>query len=337
MAERISSLDAGYMSGDLSLFPDVVDDKDSLYEVRNNAETKLRSGLPYNGKKIIVESTSTFPNKGLLRVGPAAGQSGDAELIYYDSKTETTFKDLVRGFSGSKQNQWPSGSWATNAVTAEPHNAVKDALLNVEKRIGLRNFPDSGTMHRRIKDLELKFLSPKAVFRAFPKKVRPSLPVRFQNFSEGDIVRYLWDFGDGGQSVEENPTYTYLNEGTYSVKLHLITSTGAQGISTKTNYITVSADERLAFFYTKKISSLKYKFVDQTDGEIKQRFWVFGGKGTVEGQAGLVDKYVETNPNKHEITFTYEKAGTYIPSLLVGFASDSVKRIFLSEQALEAI
>lgn len=335
MAERISSLDAGYISGDLSLFPDVVDDKDSLYEVKNNAETKLRTGLPYNGKKIIVESTSLFPNKGLLRIGPPAGQAGEAELVYYDAKTETTFKDLVRGFSGSRQNQWPAGSWATNAVTAEPHNAVKDALVNIEKKIGLRNFPADETLHRRIKNLELKFLSPKAVFRAFPKKVRPGVPVRFQNFSEGDIVRYLWDFGDGGQSVEENPTYTFLNEGIYSIKLHLITSTGAQGISTKTNYITVSQDEKLAFFYSKKISPLTYKFVDQTDGEIKQRFWVFGGKGKIQGESNIIEKYVESNPNKHEIIFEYEKAGTYEPSLLVGFASDTVRRIFLSEQSLE--
>lgn len=335
MSDRVSSLDIGYKSGDLSLFPDVLDDKDSLYEVKNNAETKLKSGLPYNGKKIIVESTTLFPDKGLLRIGPPAGQAGEAELVYYDSKTETTFKNLIRGFAGSRQNQWPSGSWATNAVTAEPHNAVKDALINIEKRIGLKNFPESESLHRRIKDLELKFLSPKVVFRAFPKKVRPGLPVRFQSFSEGDIIRYLWDFGDGGQSIEQNPTYTYLNEGTYSVKLHLITALGAQGVATKTNYITVSQDEKQAFFYTKKVAPLTYKFVDQTDGDIKQRFWVFGGKGSLLGETNTIENYVETNPNKHEIIFKYEKTGIYEPSLLVGFASDRLKRTFLTEKNLE--
>lgn len=325
MVERISSLDSGYRSGDLSLFPDTIDDKDSLYEAKNNAETKLKAGLPYNGKKIIVESTRLFPEKGLLRVGPPAGQAGDAELIYYDSKTETTFKDLVRGFAASRQNQWPSGSWATNAVTAEPHNAVKDALINIEKKIGLRNFPEAGTLNRKIKNLELKFLSPKAVFRAYPKKIKPGDSVRFQNFSEGDVVRYLWDFGDGGQSVEQNPTYTFLNEGIYSIKLHLITSSGAQGIATKKDYITVSSEEVQAFFYVKKIAPLTYKFIDQTDGDIKQRFWVFGD--------GV--NYVETNPNSHEYIHTYEKPGTYAPSLLVNFANERIRRTFLREKDLE--
>jgi PKD repeat protein len=330
MVERISSLDAGYSTGMLSLFPDTLDDKDSLYEVRNNAESKLAAGLPYNGKKVIVESTSTFPPKGIIRVGPPAGVAGDAELIYYDSKTDTTFKDLVRGFSGSRQNQWPSGSWATNAVTAEPHNAVKDAIINIENRVGLAISPAAGTLNKRLKEMEAKFLSPKAVFRAFPKNIKPNTEVKFQSFAESDVVRYLWDFGDGGQSVLENPTHTYTREGTYTVKLHVITNMGAQGISTKTNYITVSQEEQLAFFYVVQERNSEgapipktYRFIDQTDGDIKQRFWVFG-----DGE-----NYVESDAMKHEVSYTYQNAGTYEPSLLVAFSNENVKRVFV--EALE--
>lgn len=323
MSERPSSLDVGYVAGKLSLFPDVLDDRDSLYEVRNNAETVLRTGLPYNGKKIIVEDTSLFPPTGIIRVGLRAGLAGEAELVYYGSKTENAFKDLVRGFAGSRQNQWPSGTWATNAVTAEPHNAVKDAIINIEKRVGLETNPDSGSLNRRLKDMELKFLSPKAVFRAFPRVARQGKPIRFQNFSEGDVIRHLWDFGDGGQSMEKNPTYTYAREGTYTVRLHIVTSTGAQGISTKTNYVTVSDEERPSFFYTKKLDSpnLTYSFVDQSDGDILQRFWVFGDGESLR----------EEDPSKHEVLHTYQTPGLYEPSLLLVFAGDKVRRVFLSE------
>jgi len=321
----------------LSLFPEIADDKDSLYEVRNNAETKLSAGLPYNGKKIIVESTVLFPNTGLIRVGPPAGTAGEAELVYYGSKTDSAFKDLVRGFAGSRQNQWPSGSWATNAVTAEPHNAIKDAIIKIQHRIGLSTNPETGSLNKRVRDLEVKFFSPRAAFRAFPKKIKPGASVRFQNFSEGDIIRYLWDFGDGGQSVEKNPTYTYTKEGIYTIKLHLITSTGAQGISTKSNYVTVSQDEKQAFFYKKQIGERTFRFVDQTDGDILQRFWVFNGSGSIilNGQrTGISDTYIETDPLKHEVTYEYDGAGSYEPSLLVGFASDRLKRIFLSEKVV---
>jgi PKD repeat protein len=338
MSERPSSLDKGYVAGNLSLFPDVLDDKDSLYEARNNAESVLRTGLPYNGKKMIVEDTSLFPPKGIVRVGPPPGRPGDAELIYYGLKTDGAFKELVRGFAGSRQNQWPSGAWVTNAVTAEPHNAVKDAIINIEKRIGLEVNPDLGSLNRRLKDMELKFLSPKSAFRSFPRRVRPGQPIRFQNLSEGDVIRNLWDFGDGGQSMERSPTYTYMKEGKYTVRLHIVTSSGAQGISTKNNYVTVSEQETPSFFYFKKLSPLKYSFVDQTDGDILQRFWVFGGAGStvVNGtRTEISGQYMERDSSKHEVTYQYDQEGVYEPSLLLVFAGDQVKRIFLNEK-LEA-
>jgi PKD repeat protein len=34
-----------------------------------------------------------------------------------------------------------------------------------------------------------------------------------------DVTRVLWDFGDGRTSTETNPRYTYLNSGTFDVKL----------------------------------------------------------------------------------------------------------------------
>lgn len=319
---RISSSDDGYVSGDLSLFPEALDDRDSLYEARNNAETTLRSGLSFNSKQIVVESTEGFPDKGLVRVGPPGGSSGEAELVYYGLKTPSVFKNLTRGFAGSRQSQWAAGSWVTNAVTAEPHNAVKDALINIQGRTGLKTLPDEGTLNRRLKDMELRYLSPKATFRAFPRTAKPGDAVRFQSLCEGDIVRYLWDFGDGTQSVEQNPTHSYASEGTYTVRLHLITASGAQGISTKTNYVTVSADQQTPFFYAKLVSGRTYRFVDQTDGGVTQRFWVFD-----DGES-----HVEADPNVHEHEHTYSEPGTYNPSLLVGFAGDRVRRIFLKEK-----
>lgn len=328
MADRPSSVDEGYISGGLSLFPDALDDKDSLYEVRNNAETKLKSSLSFNGKRIIAMDTSSFPPKGMVRIGPPPGSAGEAELVYYGSKGETTFGDLIRGFAGSRQNQWPSGSWVTNAVTAEPHNAVKDALINIERRVGLIDSPADGTLHKRLRDMELKFLSPKPVFKAFPRRARPGRPIRFQSLSEGNVVRHLWDFGDGSQSVEKNPVHSYSKEGIYTIKLHLITNSGAQGISSKLNYVTVSEEDNLGFFYVLPVSGQPrtFRFIDQTDGNIKQRFWVFGDDS---------EPVVQDDPNAHEITHTYSEEGSYEPSLLVSFANESVRRVFLSGGPLE--
>lgn len=45
--------------------------------------------------------------------------------------------------------------------------------------------------------------------------------------SDGKIVKYEWDFGDGTNSEEVNPTHVYKNSGTYLVKLKVTDNKGA--------------------------------------------------------------------------------------------------------------
>lgn len=45
--------------------------------------------------------------------------------------------------------------------------------------------------------------------------------------SDGSIVGYSWDFGDGGTSSDQNPSYTYAAAGTYSVSLTVTDDDGA--------------------------------------------------------------------------------------------------------------
>ena len=338
MPERISTLDSDYVTGQLSLFPETTDTKDSLYTVTNNAVTRLTQSLTFNGKNIIVQDASGFPTTGLVRIGPAPGESGPAELIYYGSRTGTVFRDLIRGFAGSRQNRWQANSWATNSVTAEPHNAIKDALINMQTKVGLLDNPAEGSLHQIIRSLEVAHLNPKPLFRAFPRSGPPSLIVRFQNFSSSNVIRFLWDFGDGTTSIEESPIHTYQSEGIYTVKLNVITTTGAQGIATKTNYITVSEEEIQPFFYVSQENSSNppysqetanaqsataatWNFIDQTDGNIIQRFWVFGD-GTTESQE---------DPDIHYTTHVYESPGSYDPSLFILFDSNDLRQAYLQD------
>jgi len=343
MPTRVSSLDKGYVAGDLSIYPQALDDTETLYEARNNAETTLKQSMTYNARNIVVEDAAAFPPNGLVRVGPKGGVPGMAELVYYGKKNGNIFGDLIRGFAGSRQNQWGAGAYVSNAVMAEHHNALKDALLNIERNIGSRVFPDPLSLNGILKNLESRFLAPKPIFRAFPLKGPPNLKVRFQNFSGGDVIRYLWDFGDGTTSIEKNPTHTFAQKGFYTIKLNVITSTGAQGITVKSNYIKVSEDENIPFFYIEKISGDEddegrglsietatelgkdpavYRYVDQTDGDIFQRYWVFDDGNNLS----------VTDPNIHTTTYSYEKPNTkgYGPSLLIVFANQLLKRVFLN-------
>lgn len=333
---KISSLDVGYSTGMLSVFPEALDDFETLYKATNNSKIPLKQTLTFNATRIIVEDTGNFPPSGILRIGPDAGEVGEYEMVFYHSKTSNTFEQLIRAFAGSKQRKWSANeSYVSNSVFAEHHNAIKDALINMEVNCGVREFPTPESLNGILKYQEIKFLAPKPLFRAFPIKGPPPLKVRFQNFSTGYIVRYLWDFGDGGTSLEKSPTHTYLNEGIYTVKLNVVTATGAQGVATKTGYIEVNGDEALPYFYVDSIDNpysqeyatknnttpKEFIFVDQSDGDIVQRNWIFGD-GSNETQE---------DPDTHQIRHTYSKAGKYIITLLIQFSNGRIKRVELPE------
>jgi PKD repeat protein len=341
MGQRLSSLDAGYLTGDLSVYPEAIDNTTTLYEATNNAETTLKQALSFNGKKIVVNDASKFPTSGIIRVGPPPGKPGLAEFIYYERRTDTTFFTLCRGFLETRQNKWDQGSYVSASVFSEHQNAKKDAVLNIEANLGERDNPATGSLNQILDSLEQKWLAPRPLFRAFPLIGPPALTVRFQNFSLDHAIRFFWEFGDGGTSTEKSPTHTYLAEGFYTVSLNMITEPGGTGIVTKNNYIEVSNDAFEPFFYvlpqdgTPKALSVEtaaaqgkdptvFDFVDQTDGDVIQRFWVFDDSTSEQ----------QDDPNIHFTTHVYEKPGEYEPSLLNVFASQEKKRAFLREKII---
>ncbi len=52
------------------------------------------------------------------------------------------------------------------------------------------------------------------------------LTVQFTSNSSLPVIQYHWDFGDGGSSQLENPSYEYTNPGTYDVTLTTLTNYG---------------------------------------------------------------------------------------------------------------
>jgi len=316
MADRLSSLDDDYQSGDLSQYPEALDTSDDFYEAKNNAETYLTQSITFNGSYLVVNDTSAFPDKGLLRVGE--------ELLYYGEKGTGIFKSLIRGFAGSQQNAWSIGTEITNGVMAEHHNAVKDALLNIQDFLGTLDDPVEGSFNYRLSVLERRFLAPKSLFRAYPRAGMSPLTVKFQNFSTTEAIRFLWDFGDGGASTDNSPTHTYQSEGNFSVTLRLVTSSGGQSITQKKDYVIVNDDRGIGFMYvTPEMgdTATTFNFVDQTDGDVVLRYWNFG-----DGNKLTID-----DPDIHTASHIYTEAGVYGPTLLVIFSDQRLLRVTLDE------
>nr|WP_020060233.1 collagenase [Bacillus sp. 123MFChir2] len=112
------------------------------------------------------------------------------------------------------------------------------------------------------------------------------------------IISYLWDFGDGETSTEENPTHAYEKEGTYTATL---TMTDDKGKESK-EQMTVHIEREKEIYYGEENSAIQFKS-DSSKAEgrkVISYLWDFG-----DGKTST-----EENP-----THAYEKEGTYTATL----------------------
>ncbi len=125
-----------------------------------------------------------------------------------------------------------------------------------------------------------------------------------------DIVSYNWEFGDGGTSIQQNPTYVYPTAGTYTVSL---TVTGIDGCQGFVEHDVVINEEPVAAFSTDSPSCFGapmsfFNASTSPTGFINEWIWNFG-----DGTADVI----VTFPNNPDVTHLYTLEGTYNASLTV--------------------
>jgi PKD repeat protein len=132
--------------------------------------------------------------------------------------------------------------------------------------------------------------------------------VNFTDTSGGIPTSWLWDFGDGATSTQQDPTHTYTSAGVYDVTLTATNAAGSASL-TKPNYITVSPPGTIAFDAVPTSGAaplIDVQFTDQSADNPTAWAWDFGDGGTSTIQ----------NP-----THTYANPGSYDVSLTVTTAT----------------
>ncbi|MFA5414772.1 MAG: PKD domain-containing protein, partial [Methanoregula sp.] len=79
----------------------------------------------------------------------------------------------------------------------------------------------------------------RANFNGTPLTGVSPLPVQFTDASTGGIISWNWTFGDGNTSTVQNPLFTYISAGNYTVSLTVGNGTGSDTL-TRTDYILVT-------------------------------------------------------------------------------------------------
>ncbi|GAB4495889.1 MAG: hypothetical protein OHK0019_26280 [Saprospiraceae bacterium] len=125
------------------------------------------------------------------------------------------------------------------------------------------------------------------------------LTVTFNNTSS-NADTYFWDFGDGGNSNEENPVYTYSEAGIYTVTL---TVTNDCGTSIKTAIINTGPTADFTANPTDGCATLSVQFTNLSSYNATSFSWIF--------QGGTPSSSNQVNPNVQ-----YAIPGTYTVTLV---------------------
>ncbi|MEM7802221.1 MAG: PKD domain-containing protein, partial [Chloroflexota bacterium] len=153
------------------------------------------------------------------------------------------------------------------------------------------------------------------------------LTVEFTNTSSGEIDSYLWEFGNGETSVEENPSVTYTEPGAYPVKL-----TATNGSGSSSYQLTVTAHEAMVADFSADILVIEtlpttVTFTNLSTGAFDSCTWEIGNEATHSG--------CET------VSHTFEAAGTFDVKLTIsgegGEASATKASYITSSPALPQV
>lgn len=118
----------------------------------------------------------------------------------------------------------------------------------------------------------------------FDYEILSPLSVQFMNMSQGGNLEYLWDFGDGQTSTEENPIHEYAQFGGYPVLLTVVdNSIGCT--SSAPGYIVLDSMtgscQAMFQYFTAPNQPLTLNFMDQSMGNPTNFNWDFGdGQGS---------------------------------------------------------
>lgn len=153
------------------------------------------------------------------------------------------------------------------------------------------------------------FANPTVDFTASTTSGCYPLPVQFtdrSNPGSGTISSWLWDFGNGNTSTEQNPVQTYTSARSFSVTLQVRNSSGCIATITKPNLIDISSGVIAQFTNDNPATCttpFTINFMNQSIGTgVLNYQWDFGDGGT----SGLVSP-----------SHTYTTNGTFTVKLIV--------------------
>ena len=129
------------------------------------------------------------------------------------------------------------------------------------------------------------------------------------------VQTYYWDFGDGTNSNQQNPSHTYTNEGSYTVKLFVTNPSGCTDSLIKTAYVRIKKPVvSINGLPQKGCGPLTHKFTSTIISleAIKNYHWNFGDGSSSDS---ISPTHIYTSPGAYTLTLTYTTTDGCVDSL----------------------
>ncbi len=191
---------------------------------------------------------------------------------------------------------WDFGDGTVDTTENPSHTYTSSANYNISLSVKDTNGCQDGETSPNI-DVSN---APTADFTAPNKKAcEPPIDVNFTDTSQnpvGGSLNYLWDFGDGGTSTQQNPTHTYTSSGVYEVSLTVTDSSGCPNTKTKSNFVVVSKAEADFNFIPKDgCAPLEVNFQNTTSPKLPTTNYQWElGDGTITSKENPVHTYTSS-------------------------------------------
>ncbi len=216
----------------------------------------------------------SLTRNNMYNINDVAADFGIINVLGCDSML-VNFEDLS---SPSSSVVWDFGDGLNSNLNNPQHTyyleGFYDVTLFAESVDGCKD---------TIQRLEyIHFQYPIADFTSNAQEICPDEIVNFINLSSGIGLNNIWNFGDGNQSTQFNPSHLFNINGQFDVSLLVTDSFGCSNITVLSNYI--NAHKPSANFVTANLSSncppLISNFNSTSSIDVVNWKWFFGDGGS---------------------------------------------------------
>ena len=185
----------------------------------------------------------TYPVKLAVQSNLGCNGSTTKNIVVAGKTTNFSFPSTICigqtvNFQNSSSPPPVSASWSfSDGTTSSQINPVKTFLTGGTYQVKLIN--NYGNCSDSITKNVTVIISPVVNFSANDSiSCNASLAVQFTDKSPG-AATWIWDFGDGTTSTQQNPSHTYNTPGFYDVTLSITLAGGCGNTMTKAQYIKI--------------------------------------------------------------------------------------------------